>query len=185
MADLADQVERRLNEKDIDASVTIRENTAGSIDSGGNVHIYVTMPSIEERYGYSFSLSISAVSDESIYRKEIALAADKLSQEIHNDFSTYMEHNGRTVVMVEDLSNTVRTKCLACESEVELDDETIQQTRAFSKEPESIYFGEVYSFETRSGYDSLTEEEKSIAKLYMLGKLDRACDCDHLVDRKI
>jgi galactitol-specific phosphotransferase system IIB component len=181
MTDVAAQVERRLSEKNIDAAVDVQDSTTLSND-GKTIHIYVIIPSVEQKYGYSFSLSASVANSDNACRKEIALAADKLVKEIYSDFSTYIEHKNRTVVMVEDLSNTVRTKCLCCESEVELDDQTIQQTRAFSREPESIYFGEVYSFESRSGYDSLTEEEQSFAKLYMLGKLDRACDCS---DRKI
>ena len=184
MPNVAAQVERRLSEKNIDATVEVRDSHTLPNEEK-SIHIYVIIPSVEQKYGYSFSVSSSVANSDNAYRKEIALAADKLIREIYNDFSTYMEHKNRTVVMVEDLSNTVRTKCLACESEVELDDQTIQQTRAFDNEPESIYFGEVYSFETRSGYDSLTEEEKSIAKMHMLGKLDRACDCDHWVDRKI
>lgn len=174
---LADQVERRLKQKDIYASVTIQKNISSSINGGINVYIYATIQSIKKRYGYSFSLSDSEVADESIYRKEIALAADKLSQEIHSDFSTQIEYNGKTVVIVEDLNNTVQAKCLDCQSEVSLAERHIHQSKDFSREPESIYFGEEYSFETKSGYDLLTEEEKSIAKLYVLGKLEQACDC--------
>lgn len=176
---LSNQVERRLKKKDIHASVTIQKDMSSRVTDDRNVHIYVDIESIENRYGYSFSLPASEVADESIYLKEIAIAANKLAREIHTDFSTKIEHNGKTVVIVEDLNNTLKIKCLDCQSEVELEERHIRQSKVFSKEPESVYFGNEYLFETTSGYDSLTEEEKSIAKLYVLGKLDKRCDCDY------
>jgi len=173
MPDLAGQVERRLSEKGIDGSAEIHQRT----DNIGTtvVHIYVTIPSADTKYGYSSTLSTNTL-NETVLEKEVAIAADQIAKEITKEFSTYMQYNYRNVVMVEDLSSTVRTKCLDCNSEVELDEETIRQSMSiFSMEEPQL--GEVSSFPSRSGYDSLTEEEKSVGKLYMLGKLDRECDC--------
>jgi hypothetical protein len=174
MEKFAGQVEDRLREKGIAASVEIHDVT----DNIGNtvVHTYVTVPSADTKYGYSSTISPSAMADETVLKKELAIAADQIAKEITKEFSTYMQYNDRTVVMVEDLSSTVRTKCLCCNIEVELDEETIRQSMSiFSMEEAQL--GEVSSFPSRSGYDSLTEEEKSVGKLYMLGKLDRECDC--------
>jgi len=184
MPDLAGQVERRLSEKNIDATVGLDE----SVDSHGakRIHLFATVSAVNRQYGYSVSVSNTSECDADVLRKEVALGADEIAKEIRSDFSTYMDYNDRTVVMVEELSNTIRTKCLACKTEVELQEDEISRTVPLLPEVEGgITTGEVTSFQTKSGYDSLDDEEKAVAKLYMYGKIDRECECKTSPHRKI